>query len=138
MLFAWHDALLMRMPCREHPDAKEEGNDRTDPEEPPLPNIGESRRIQSESFKSRNRIHERSNNSRQTLKDEKCWIRNVSDGLCLVLPAESNERFEWNKVAFKRVYIARIQLEPIHIPRRFHHGNRAGRAGTSLLVGLAN
>jgi hypothetical protein len=88
MLFARHDELLMRVPCRERPDAKQERNHRTDPKEPPLPNINESRRNQSESFKNRNRINVRSNRSRQTLRDEKFWIRNASDGFRIVLPAE--------------------------------------------------
>jgi hypothetical protein len=110
MLFARHDDLLMRMSCRERPDAKEERNDRTYPKEPPLPNINESWRSQSESFKNRNRINVRSNRSRQTLRDEKFWIRNASGGFRLVLPAESNERFGWNNVAFKRVYKGRIPL----------------------------
>jgi hypothetical protein len=77
MLFARHDDMFMRLPCRERSDAKEERNDGTYPEEPPLPNINESRRNQSESFKKRNRIDVRSNHSGQTLKDEKFWIRSV-------------------------------------------------------------
>jgi hypothetical protein len=83
MLFARHDDVLMRLPRRECPDAKEKCNDRTDPKEPPLPNINESRRNQSESLKNRNRIDDQSKRSRQTLKDEKLLIRNVSDGLRL-------------------------------------------------------
>jgi hypothetical protein len=88
MLFAWHDDLLMRMPCRECPDAKEERNGRTDPKGPALLNINESRRSQSEPFKNRNRINLRSDHSRQTLRDEKFWIRNATDGFRLVLPAD--------------------------------------------------
>jgi hypothetical protein len=110
MLFARHYALLVRMPCGERPHAKEERSDRTDPKEPPLPNINESRRNQSESFKIGNRINVRSNRSRQTLRDGKFWIRNASDGFRQVLPAERNERIGWNKVAFMRVSLGRIRL----------------------------
>jgi len=53
MLFARYDDMLVQLQCRECSDAKKESNDRTDPEEPPLPNINESRRNQSESFKNR-------------------------------------------------------------------------------------
>jgi signal transduction histidine kinase len=69
--------MLMGLPCRERSDAKEERNDRTHPEAPPLPNINESRRNQSESFKSTQRIDVRSNRSGQTLKDEEVCIRSV-------------------------------------------------------------
>ena len=105
--------MLMRLPCRERSDAKEERNDRAYPEAPPLPNVNESRRNQSVSFKNAKGIDVRSNRSGQTLEDEKVCIRSVIGRLSPRPLAECNDRFGWNKVEFKRVYIGRIELETL-------------------------
>jgi hypothetical protein len=65
MLFARYDRMLMRVQCRERSNAKEERNDRTYPEKPPLPSVNESRRKQAYPSSARKDL-----NSHQTVTDE--------------------------------------------------------------------
>jgi hypothetical protein len=97
MMFARHDAMLTRLPCRERSDAKEKRDGRTDPKKPPLPNFNESRK-HTRSFKLQKQIYPSPNPTAQTLEDEKFWIKN---GLTILAWAENKERFVWNKAAFK-------------------------------------